>query len=63
MAGIFSLPYSLGSSLASMPAAWYVSSMSLRKNRRKEIMIIGLAISSLGFGEFSDGDLAWGLMD
>jgi hypothetical protein len=51
MAGVFSLPYSLGSSLASMPAAWYVS-MTIRKNRRKEIMIVGLAISCLGFGEF-----------
>ena len=54
MAGVFSLPYSLGSSLASMPAAWYISSMTSRENRRKEIMSVGLAISSLGFGRYQN---------
>ncbi|KAJ7139776.1 MFS general substrate transporter [Mycena epipterygia] len=52
-AGFKSLPYSLGSSLASMPAAWF---MSYWQHRTKStsgqnwVISIGLLIATLGFG-------------
>ena len=59
MAGVRCLPYSLGSAVASMPAAWYISAFPDRAGRsRKEVMIAGLAIASLGFGEFGGTGVA-----
>ncbi|OJT04785.1 hypothetical protein TRAPUB_4579, partial [Trametes pubescens] len=52
-AGITMLPYSLGSSLASMPAAWLIGYWSQRRNDtacQKYLICAGLAISSVGFG-------------
>ncbi|KAI0932557.1 hypothetical protein AcV5_004253 [Taiwanofungus camphoratus] len=52
-AGIRMLPYSLGSSLASMPAAWFIGYWQKRHldtSGQKFIMCVGLAISTLGFG-------------
>lgn len=47
------LPYSLGSSLASMPAAWFVENRQ-RKTKttigQKIVIILGLAIATIGFG-------------
>jgi hypothetical protein len=48
------LPYSLGSSLASVPAAWFMSSRQARtKNIGGQRLIIatGLVISTIGFGK------------
>jgi hypothetical protein len=52
-AGIQMLPYSLGSSLASVPAAWFISFYQKRKNNtcgQKWMIVSGLMISTLGFG-------------
>ncbi|KAF9243867.1 major facilitator superfamily domain-containing protein [Melanogaster broomeanus] len=52
-AGIQMLPYSLGSSLASMPAAWsigYWQKKSGDTNGQKWVITIGLFISAVGFG-------------
>ncbi|EIW64531.1 amino acid permease ScVBA-like protein [Trametes versicolor FP-101664 SS1] len=52
-AGITMLPYSLGSSLASMPAAWLIGYWSQRRNDtacQKFLICAGLAIASVGFG-------------
>ncbi|KAG6332711.1 hypothetical protein ID866_6381 [Astraeus odoratus] len=52
-AGIQMLPYSLGSSLASMPAAWligYVQTNTGDTTGQKWITTIGLLISTVGFG-------------
>ncbi|KAJ7129981.1 amino acid permease ScVBA-like protein [Mycena crocata] len=52
-AGFKLLPYSLGSSLASMPAAWFMSYWQQRTNRlsgQNWVVSIGLLISTLGFG-------------
>ncbi|KAH8120585.1 MFS general substrate transporter [Phellopilus nigrolimitatus] len=52
-AGMRMLPYSLGSSLASMPAAWFIAYRQ-RKTKttvgQKLVIILGLAIATLGFG-------------
>ncbi|KZT40107.1 MFS general substrate transporter [Sistotremastrum suecicum HHB10207 ss-3] len=52
MAGILILPYSLGSSLASLPPACYISARGPARacRSRKEVMIFGMGISCLGFG-------------
>lgn len=47
------LPYSLGSSLASMPAAWYIAHRQRKDNTmsaQKLVISLGLAISTIGFG-------------
>ncbi|KAI0702444.1 amino acid permease ScVBA-like protein [Cytidiella melzeri] len=52
-AGIAMLPYSLGSSVASMPVAWFVSYWQRQKSDlsgQKYAISIGLAVSALGFG-------------
>lgn len=52
-AGIQMLPYSLGSSLASMPAAWLIGHLQKKTgdtNGQKWIITMGLFISSVGFG-------------
>ncbi|KAJ8596466.1 amino acid permease ScVBA-like protein [Rhizopogon salebrosus TDB-379] len=52
-AGVQMLPYSLGSSLASMPAAWFIGFWQKRKNDtsgQKWTIVGGLLISTLGFG-------------
>ncbi|KAG1885617.1 major facilitator superfamily domain-containing protein [Suillus subluteus] len=52
-AGIQMLPYSLGSSLASVPAAWFIAIFQKRKNNtsgQKWMIVGGLLISTLGFG-------------
>ncbi|EJF66452.1 amino acid permease ScVBA-like protein [Dichomitus squalens LYAD-421 SS1] len=52
-AGMTMLPYSLGSSLASMPTAWligYCQRRSLDTACQKYIICTGLALSSTGFG-------------
>ncbi|KAI0343970.1 amino acid permease ScVBA-like protein [Trametopsis cervina] len=51
--GLSMLPYSLGSSIASMPVAWFVSYWQRRKSDlsgQKYAISSGLAISALGFG-------------
>jgi hypothetical protein len=53
-AGVQMLPYSLGSSLASMPAAWFIGFWQQRKNDtsgQKWTIVGGLLVSTLGFGE------------
>ncbi|OAX44881.1 MFS general substrate transporter [Rhizopogon vinicolor AM-OR11-026] len=52
-AGVQMLPYSLGSSLASMPAAWFIGFWQQRKNDtsgQKWTIVGGLLVSTLGFG-------------
>ncbi|TCD70655.1 hypothetical protein EIP91_002376 [Steccherinum ochraceum] len=52
-AGITMLPYSLGSSLASMPTAWFIGYWQMRtQNMSGQRMMIsaGLLLSALGFG-------------
>ncbi|KAI0768563.1 amino acid permease ScVBA-like protein [Trametes elegans] len=52
-AGITMLPYSLGSSLASMPTAWLIGYWSRRRCDtacQKYLICAGLALSSVGFG-------------
>ncbi|KAK7064518.1 major facilitator superfamily domain-containing protein [Favolaschia claudopus] len=53
-AGLKLLPYSLGSSLASMPAAWFMNYWQQRTNNShngpKVVVSIGLLISTVGFG-------------
>ncbi|EPQ60980.1 amino acid permease ScVBA-like protein, partial [Gloeophyllum trabeum ATCC 11539] len=52
-AGLLLLPYSLGSSLISMPAAWFIGykqSKSHNTSGQKWVICLGLAISTLGFG-------------
>ncbi|KAK2462041.1 hypothetical protein APHAL10511_006504 [Amanita phalloides] len=52
-AGIKMLPYSLGSSLASMPAAWFINIWQLKTgdtSGQNLIITIGLLLSTLGFG-------------
>lgn len=51
-AGVQMLPYSLGSSLASVPAAWFIAFCQKRKNNtsgQKWMIVGGLLISTLGF--------------
>ena len=53
-AGIQMLPYSLGSSLASMPAAWFIGYWQKRTGDttgQKWVITIGLLIATVGFGE------------
>lgn len=55
-AGFKSLPYSLGSSLASMPAAWFMNYWQQRTNSTRGphlVVTAGLLISTLGFGASS----------
>lgn len=50
------LPYSLGSSLASMPAAWFIAYRQRKgesMSAQKGVISLGLAISIVGFGMFS----------
>lgn len=52
-AGIASLPYSLGSTLASIPAAWFVGFWQIRRGNmiaQKWISFGGLIIGGVGFG-------------
>ena len=52
-AGMTLLPYSLGSSLASLPAAWFIGFWQRKSHDmsgQKWVICIGLVISSLGFG-------------
>ncbi|TFK57496.1 MFS general substrate transporter [Heliocybe sulcata] len=52
-AGLLMLPYSLGSSLISMPAAWFIGYRQTRfhnTNGQKWVICLGLAVSTLGFG-------------
>ncbi|KXN83597.1 hypothetical protein AN958_01162 [Leucoagaricus sp. SymC.cos] len=52
-AGVKMLPYSLGSSLASMPAAWFIGywqKKSKDTSGQKWIIATGLLISTIGFG-------------
>ncbi|KAI0762668.1 amino acid permease ScVBA-like protein [Fomes fomentarius] len=52
-AGMAMLPYSLGSSLASMPTAWLIGYWAQRRPDtacQKYIICAGLALSSVGFG-------------
>ena len=47
------LPYSLGSSLASMPAAWFMNYRQVKKrdvSGQRFVIVIGLAVATLGFG-------------
>ncbi|TFK76816.1 amino acid permease ScVBA-like protein [Pluteus cervinus] len=52
-AGIKMLPYSLGSSLASMPAAWFIGHRQSRvRDTSGQIItiVLGLVLSTIGFG-------------
>ncbi|THH18101.1 hypothetical protein EW146_g2825 [Bondarzewia mesenterica] len=52
-AGLMLLPYSLGSSLASIPAAWFIGYRQQRTHDtsgQKLVICIGLAVSCIGFG-------------
>lgn len=52
-AGLRMLPYSLGSSLASMPTAWFIASYQTKTKTtigQKIVISTGLAIATLGFG-------------
>ncbi|KAG6910586.1 hypothetical protein DXG01_009537 [Tephrocybe rancida] len=52
-AGLKVLPYALGSSLASMPAAWFIGHWQRRTkdtNGQNLMIQIGLLVSTLGFG-------------
>lgn len=52
-AGVTLLPYSLGASLASMPAAWFIGYWQNKKrdtSGQKWIIFTGLVIATLGFG-------------
>ena len=49
------LPYSLGSSLASMPAAWFIAYRQKKGNTmgaQKLVISVGLAIAVVGFSMF-----------
>jgi len=49
------LPYSLGSSLASIPVAWLVGTIQERTHNtfgQKLVISAGLFIASVGFGEY-----------
>lgn len=53
--GLKILPYSLGSSLASMPVAWFIGYWQRRAcdtSGQNNVISIGLFISTLGFGKF-----------
>ena len=53
-AGLMLLPYSLGSSLASMPVAWFLSYQQKRTSNtsgQKWAICVGLLVSTLGFGK------------
>lgn len=56
------LPYSLGSSLASMPAAWFVENRQ-RKTKttigQKIVIILGLTIATIGFGRFQSKSVSF----
>jgi hypothetical protein len=52
-AGIKMLPYSLGSSLASMPVAWFINTWQLKTGdttSQNIVTTLGLLLSTLGFG-------------
>ncbi|KAK7694329.1 hypothetical protein QCA50_001512 [Cerrena zonata] len=52
-AGLTMLPYSLGSSLASMPTAWFIGywqRRTLDTSGQKMVITVGLAIAAVGFG-------------
>lgn len=53
-AGVRLLPYSLGSSLASMPVAWFIGYWQRRSHStvsQNWVITSGLFVSTLGFGE------------
>lgn len=55
------LPYSLGSSIASIPAARFISYMQNKSGTtigQKLVVITGLAISAIGFGTYSSSSIA-----
>ena len=55
--GVMLLPYSLGSSLASMPVAWLLGAIQRRTHStvgQKWIISAGLFIATTGFGEYHD---------
>lgn len=52
--GLKILPYSLGSSLASMPVAWFIGYWQKRTcdtSGQNNVISIGLLIATLGFGK------------
>lgn len=54
-AGIMVLPYSLGSSLASMPVAWLLGAIQRRTHNtvgQKLVISAGLFIATTGFGAY-----------
>jgi hypothetical protein len=56
-AGVLLLPYSLGSSLASMPVAWLLGAIQRRTHStvgQKWVISAGLFIATTGFGEYND---------
>ena len=54
-AGMASLPYSLGSTLISIPAAWFMGFWQAKRGNmssQKWISFVGLIIGAMGFGTF-----------
>ena len=52
-AGIATLPYSLGSTLISLPAAWFMGFRQVKRGNmsgQKWISFVGLIIGAMGFG-------------
>jgi hypothetical protein len=52
-AGMMLLPYSLGASLASMPAAWFIGFWQKRSkdtSGQRWVICVGLAVAAVGFG-------------
>ena len=52
-AGIATLPYSLGSTLISIPAAWFLGFWQIKRGNmsgQKWISFAGLIMSAVGFG-------------
>ena len=56
-AGIATLPYSLGSTLISIPAAWFMGFWQAKRGNmsgQKWISFVGLIIGAMGFGASID---------
>lgn len=59
LCGVLMLPYALGGALASVPTAWfndYASRKTGSTSCYKQVIVVGLALSTLGFGACSCGN-------
>ena len=65
-AGIASLPYSLGSTLISIPAAWFMGFWQVKRGNmsgQKWISFVGLIIGAMGFGMSIGKIYSWRCFD